>query len=146
MYKGDSMVCYCKKCGRITYAYSKKEEKMCDYCKNCLYPIPLEYTYNGEGNNISTKLKEQFIEEVIKTSPEFDEQMYLGMKQYVDNRDYGRSLRAKVNGNVPKCPTCSSTKITKISTTSKVAGAAMFGLFSKTARSQFKCNSCGYKW
>lgn len=46
----------------------------------------------------------------------------------------------------PKCPTCSSTNISKISTTSKVAGAAFFGLFSKTAKSQFKCNNCGYKW
>lgn len=50
------------------------------------------------------------------------------------------------NTNVLKCPTCSSTKVKKISTTSKVAGAAMFGLFSKTARSQFKCEQCGYKW
>ena len=50
------------------------------------------------------------------------------------------------NVNVLKCPTCSSTRVKKISTTSKVAGAAMFGLFSKTARSQFKCEQCGYKW
>lgn len=50
------------------------------------------------------------------------------------------------NTNVLKCPTCSSTRVKKISTTSKVAGAAMFGLFSKTARSQFKCEQCGYKW
>ena len=48
--------------------------------------------------------------------------------------------------NKPKCPTCGSTRVKKISTTSKVAGAAMFGLFSKTARSQFKCEQCGYKW
>lgn len=52
----------------------------------------------------------------------------------------------KENLNVPTCPTCSSTNITKVSTTSKVAGAVAFGLFSKTARSQFKCNNCGYKW
>lgn len=45
-----------------------------------------------------------------------------------------------------KCPTCGSTNTQKISTTSKVVGAATFGLFSKTARSQFKCNHCGYKW
>ena len=50
------------------------------------------------------------------------------------------------NVNVLKCPTCSSTRVKKISTTSKVAGAAMFGLFSKTARSQFECEQCGYKW
>ncbi len=48
--------------------------------------------------------------------------------------------------NKPKCPTCGSTNVKKISTVSKVAGASMFGLFSKTARSQFKCGNCGYKW
>ena len=50
------------------------------------------------------------------------------------------------SSNIPKCPTCGSTDLKKISTTSKVAGAAMFGLFSKTARSQFECKNCGYKW
>lgn len=48
--------------------------------------------------------------------------------------------------NKPKCPTCGSINIKKISGTSKVAGAVAFGLFSKTARSQFKCENCGYKW
>lgn len=48
--------------------------------------------------------------------------------------------------NKPKCPTCNSTNIKKISSTAKVAGAVTFGLFSKTARSQFKCGNCGYKW
>ena len=43
------------------------------------------------------------------------------------------------NNNIPKCPTCGSTNIKKISASSKVFGAAMFGLFSKTARSQFEC-------
>lgn len=47
---------------------------------------------------------------------------------------------------MPKCPTCGSTNAKKISAMSKVAGASMFGLFSKTARSQFECNNCGYKW
>lgn len=48
--------------------------------------------------------------------------------------------------NVPKCPTCGSTNIRKISTTRKVAGAIGFGLLSKTAKSQFECKNCGYKW
>lgn len=39
--------------------------------------------------------------------------------------------------NKPKCPTCNSTNISKISSISKVSGALAFGLFSKTARSQF---------
>lgn len=48
--------------------------------------------------------------------------------------------------NIPKCPTCSSTNVKRIGSISKVAGAVTFGLFSKSAKSQFKCNSCGYKW
>lgn len=50
------------------------------------------------------------------------------------------------NSNQLKCPTCSSTNVQKISGTAKVAGALTFGLLSKTARSQFKCGNCGYKW
>lgn len=48
--------------------------------------------------------------------------------------------------NIPKCPTCGSTNIQKISAASKAVGASLFGLFSKNATSQFKCNNCGYKW
>lgn len=48
--------------------------------------------------------------------------------------------------NAPKCPTCGSTNIEKITATSKAIGAMAFGLFSKTAKSQFKCKNCGYKW
>ena len=48
--------------------------------------------------------------------------------------------------NQPKCPTCQSTNIKKISALSRGAHAYAFGLFSKTARSQFECLNCGYKW
>lgn len=54
----------------------------------------------------------------------------------------------QINSNefIPKCPTCSSTNIEKISGADKMLGAVVFGLFSKTAHSQFKCKNCGYKW
>lgn len=45
-----------------------------------------------------------------------------------------------------KCPTCGSTRVKRISLTSKAVGAVMFGLFSKTAKSQFECLDCKYKW
>lgn len=48
--------------------------------------------------------------------------------------------------NKPKCITCGLTNIKKISTSAKVAGVVAFGLFSKTAKSQFKCENCGCKW
>lgn len=53
---------------------------------------------------------------------------------------------ATQQSNQPKCPTCGSTNIEKISVGSKIVGAGLFGIFSKTARNQFKCNNCGYKW
>lgn len=48
--------------------------------------------------------------------------------------------------NTPKCPTCSSTNIHKIHASRKLMGAISFGLLSKTAKSQFECKNCGYKW
>lgn len=56
------------------------------------------------------------------------------------------TLHNSTNPNTPHCPTCGSTNIKKISATSKFMGAIGFGLFSKTARSQFECKNCGYKW
>lgn len=46
----------------------------------------------------------------------------------------------------PKCPTCGSTNIEKISAIARGMSLGMFGLASKTARSQFMCKNCGYKW
>lgn len=48
--------------------------------------------------------------------------------------------------NIPRCPTCSSTNIQKISTADRAAHGLAFGLFSKTARSQWECKNCGNKW
>lgn len=48
--------------------------------------------------------------------------------------------------NMPKCPTCSSTKIRKISVTSKVASVAMWGLLSRKVHKQWHCDTCGSEW
>lgn len=44
------------------------------------------------------------------------------------------------------CPACNSTNVQKISVASKMGGMLMFGIFSKTAKSQFECKNCGYKF
>ncbi len=46
----------------------------------------------------------------------------------------------------PHCPICGSPDIEKITLAQKAFGGFMFGLLSKTARSQFKCNNCGAKF
>lgn len=48
--------------------------------------------------------------------------------------------------NIPRCPTCSSTKVKKISTASKAIGFAMVGIFSSNLGKQMQCENCGYKW
>lgn len=53
---------------------------------------------------------------------------------------------AKEWQNKPKCPTCGNTNIEKISTTKKMFGGAMFGLFSSNVRNTMHCKNCGYKW
>lgn len=62
----------------------------------------------------------------------------------IDNRNNNPKLTA--SANVPKCPTCGSTNIQKISASAKLGGAMMFGLLSKTAKSQWECKNCGSKW
>lgn len=63
-----------------------------------------------------------------------------------ETMDEFKSKQRAIQSSKPKCPTCGSTNIRKISATSKTLGAIGFGLLSKTAKSQFKCNNCGYKW
>lgn len=71
-----------------------------------------------------------------------------GMLQYKNNIKIKDAFINKSQSplNQPKCPTCGSTNIQKISVISKTVGAVAFGLFSKTAKSQFKCLNCDYKW
>ena len=57
-----------------------------------------------------------------------------------------QKAETEYKSNVPKCPTCQSTNIKKLSDINRGVHALAFGLFSKTARSQFCCNDCGYKW
>ena len=46
----------------------------------------------------------------------------------------------------PKCPTCGSPSVQKISAGKKIAGGAMFGIFSSSVRKTYECKNCGYKW
>ena len=112
------ILCYeCKKCNK--WVYFRTDEEYTTQCKTC-------------------KNEMQFI----------DEKNYKPKNglSAIKNSNFNNSSKSKSENNIPKCPTCSSTNVKKISSISKVAGAVTFGLFSKTAKSQFKCNNCGYKW
>lgn len=157
-------IVYCKKCGLQSYEFLPgKEPRKCSVCGSIMDNVPetitLEDWLNGDG-------KKAVEEKLVKTSPEFDPYLFEHRDEILHkhNEEWDRKMaigQARLNGmsaqealdtngqgykNKPTCPTCGSTNVQKISAMSKVIGASMFGLFSKTAKSQFKCNNCGYKW
>lgn len=111
------------------------------YCPKCGHSFPEDW---DECNECEVELVYEEKDRIIELS-EIDKKYYdYKSRVYMDEECSQREIKDEVN--VPKCPTCGSTNIEKISSFDKAAGAVMFGLFSKTARSQFKCKNCGYKW
>ncbi len=128
-------------------------EYLCRYCNSWIRPIKTKYgmEYYAEKADYDGLAIERIIVSEIKTNPLFDTKMCdaaLKNKIRITNED----LRARwsqqdtATHRRPVCPTCGSAHVEKISVASKIAGASMFGILSRTARSQFKCKDCGYKW
>lgn len=149
------MLCYCKKCGRVVQRTSKNLEKPCDYCNNSLKIVPKEFTASGLETCLEDELKQQFIDEYIKSSPEFDQYLFEHRdedlaKRRMENREkleHGKAVlegRDKGNRFGVKCPTCQATNIKKISGLSKAGSVAMWGIFSQKVKKTFHCNNCGY--
>lgn len=142
---------YCPICGNTVF---DENTKICPGCKNLISSH--RSIYNTEYyKNKSLEMYGDYrhsiqilIDEEISQNPLYNPNTkeHNAVNEY--NKIIGNIFNSKQNKNenTPKCPTCGSINISKISAISKVAGAATFGLFSKTARSQFKCNNCGYKW
>ena len=143
------------------------EKNDCDICGSICYPIPDKYllVWNGEidHDTIDKNKKDQFIEECVKSSPEFDEYLFNNrdrikaqkFAEYERDMAIGDAIRqgadvktAFRNGgqNMPKCPTCGSTNIRRMSGVERGASIAAFGLFSKKINKNFKCNNCGCTW
>jgi hypothetical protein len=111
---------------------------------------------NGELKILNISSDELFAIERISTDRNFIQAMIdlkekdpieyqLKMSQFKTQVQQQKQM-SRSDSNAIKCPTCSSRNVKRISGMSKAAGAAMFGLFSKTAKSQFECENCGYKW
>lgn len=148
----------CTKCGAQYAGYGEESDLIYLKCRFCnskvigtdktgkeamsiFYQDPQKYLDNFAKKYIKETFSEEAYERrllIIKAENEHKDSNY-----YIDN---STTQSVTQPSNVPKCPTCGSTNIKKISATSKVVGAGLFGLFSKTARSQFECKSCGYKW
>ena len=116
-------------------------------CPCCQYNGIIDSVFTEEEfeiiQNINTNSR-QFLDALVKLKESNPVEFQLKMSQFKTQLQQQEST--KQTENTPKCITCGSTNIKKISTTAKVAGAVAFGLFSKTAKSQFKCENCGCKW
>ena len=113
--------------------------------------------------NNKDKWKDIFIEIELSKNPLFDRKKYIYslneqekrnqriayMKAHPEKfepRTPPQKPKQTIQNNKPKCPTCGSTNIQKISDLNRGIHALAFGLFSKTAKSQFQCLNCNYKW
>ncbi len=149
------MLCYCKKCGRIAQESYDSNQEICDYCNSIMQYIPKQFLLGKRGVAINDELKEQFINEYIKSSPEFDQYLFDHRDEDLHNRrmenkaklEHGKAIlegRDKGNKFGVECPYCHSTDTKKITNTSKAVHTAFFGIFSVSRNSkQFHCNQCG---
>ncbi|MDE5802383.1 MAG: hypothetical protein K2I22_05635 [Lachnospiraceae bacterium] len=129
-----------------------QDEKICDCCKSEVFPIPEQYL-NSEFS-IKEELEQQFIDEYIKTSPEFDQYLFDHRKEILAKQsikfeaalEHGKTIlegRDKGNKFGVECPYCHATNVKKITNTSKAVHTAIFGIFSVSRNSkQWHCNQC----
>ena len=147
------MLCYCKKCGRIAQEDYGKNEQKCDYCNNVMQYIPEQFLIGKRGIAINDNLKDQFINEYIKSSPEFDQYLFDHRDEDLHNRrvsnqakmEHGKAVLEE-GSRTPKCPTCQSTNIRKMGAVESGVSIFAFGIFSKKINKTFKCGNCGYTW
>ena len=144
--------CYCEKCGQVDDISEKRLNNFKNVnCTGCgktgyLKPVPKEYL-NNSGHGIKAGSHDKFKEDVIYSSPNFDQECWDRRVGIIQKRNNELLENDKIKqSNVPKCPTCQSTNIKKVSGTSKAISVAMFGLLSQKVKKQFHCDNCGYEW
>ncbi len=145
------MLCYCKKCGRIVQEVYGKKNQVCDYCNNVLEYIPKQFLIKEVMLN--DDLKQQFIDEYIKSSSEFDQYLFDHRdadlaKRRMENRaklEHGKAVLKEKN-RVAKCPSCGSSNVSKIGVINRTVSVGIFGLASSKIGKTHKCNNCGTTW
>ncbi len=144
------MLCYCKKCGRIVECDELDEQ--CDYCLSVVYPVPDKYL-NDSKIFIKKDLKQQFINEYIKSSPEFDQYLFDHRDEDLHNRrmenrtklERGKAILEE-QSKTPKCPSCGSSNISKIGVVGRAVSFKLVGFASSKIGKTHKCNNCGTTW
>lgn len=146
------MLCYCKKCGRIIL-FVIEDKLECDCCHSKVYPVPDEFLVGESKMVINNELKQQFINEYIKNSPEFDQYLFdhrdeILAKQSAEfnaKMEHGKAVLEE-QVRVPKCPSCGSSNISKIGVIGRAMSFKLLGFASSKIGKTHKCNNCGAMW
>lgn len=144
------MLSYCKKCGRILYDMFELKNK-CDICNSMAYKVPHEYIDNfrwrdGDG-------KQALIEELVKTSSEFDQYLFDHRDEILAEKSAGFNAKMahgkailEEQSRVAKCPSCGSSNVSKIGAINRAVSIQIWGLASSKIGKTHKCNNCGTTW
>ena len=147
------MLCYCKNCGRIVQEVYGKNEQKCDYCNYMLQYIPEKFLLGKSKSIFKDDLKEQFINEYIKSSSEFDQYLFDHRDEDLYNRrreneakmTHGKSILEE-KSRIPKCPSCGSSNISKIGLLNRAVSFELVGFASSKIGKTHKCKNCGTTW
>lgn len=149
---------YCKKCGRVVLIVADKTgyiDDTCDYCKSKVFPVPEKYWLDGDSSFISNEQEELLREELVKTSPEFDEYLFNHRDHDLAERtakidaalEHGKAVlegRDKGNKFGVECPYCHATNVRKITLTNKAVHTSIFGIWSMGRNAKnYHCDHCG---
>lgn len=145
------MLSYCKKCGRTLYSIFELIT-ICDVCGSQTYEVPRKYIDNFRWRDSDGK--QALIEELVKTSPEFDQYLFDHREEILAKRSaefnaimaHGKAVsegRDKGNKYGVECPYCHATNVKKITITNRVVSTSIFGFASKKIAKQWHCNNCG---
>ena len=143
------MLCYCKKCGRIIL-FIIEDKLECDCCHSKAYPVPDEFLVGESKMVINKSLKQQFINEYIKTSPEFDQYLFDHRDEILEKQSaefdakmaHGKAILEE-QGRRVTCSYCGSSNVKEIGLLNRSVSTELWGLGSKKIGKQWHCNNCG---
>lgn len=141
---------YCKKCGTVTFSLKKDPSKeLCMMCGTLGTRQFVPKQYLNEYGDLKSGAREQIFEELVKTSPEFDQEAHdrvpLVLAQY---ERQSAMLAAESKGqdtsntsSSVRCPKCGSYSV---ATTNR--GYSLLTGFIGSGSPRNVCQKCGHKW
>ena len=145
--EAEDYIYICPKCAMIYSSDELNANKKCRFCN--IKTIITKETMNDFINNMDNEDDYDIILSKKYGGNQFSEYAYRHRLSLIKQENKNQSTHQHQSiqqPSTPHCPTCNSTNIKRISAASKAVGVGLFGIFSKTARSQFECKDCGYKW